>query len=105
MAKIGPAPNLTACVYIHIYMLWSSKLVQNLRVFVLKIGPKIVLKLVQNVSLFLPILWCFGGMLKAQIMSIGAKIVFSQNCRDVKNEVFEKKIAFLPFFSEKDKPK
>ena len=24
-----------------------------------------------------------------------AKIVFSQNCRDAKNEVFEKKIAFF----------
>ena len=30
-------------------------------------------------------------------MSICAKTVFSQNCRDVKNEVFEKKIAFFVF--------
>ena len=30
-------------------------------------------------------------------MSICAKIVFSQNCRDVKNEVFEEKIAFFVF--------
>ena len=28
-------------------------------------------------------------------MSICAKIVFSQNCRDVKNEVFEKILYFL----------
>ena len=30
-------------------------------------------------------------------MSSCAKIVFSQSCRDVKNEVFEKKIAFFVF--------
>ena len=30
-------------------------------------------------------------------MSICAKIVLSQNYRDVKNEVFEKKIAFFLF--------
>ena len=29
------------------------------------------------------------------MVSICAKIVFSQNCRDVKNEVFAKKIAVL----------
>ena len=38
-----------------------------------------------------------GASLKTQIVSICAKIVFSQNCRDVKNEVFEKKIACLAF--------
>ena len=32
------------------------------------------------------------------MVSICAKIAFSPNCRDVKNEVFEKKIAFLVFF-------
>ena len=31
------------------------------------------------------------------IVSHCAKIVFSQYCRDVKNEVFEKKIAFFVF--------
>ena len=33
-------------------------------------------------------------MFKKHIVSICAKIVFSQNCRDVKNEVFEKKLHF-----------
>ena len=32
-----------------------------------------------------------------QIVSICAKIVFSQNCLDVENEVFEKEIAFFVF--------
>ena len=32
---------------------------------------------------------------KRQIASICATIVFWQNCRDVKNEVFEKKIVFF----------
>ena len=38
---------------------------------------------------------------------MGAKIVFSPNCWDVKNEVFEQKIAFLflPFLLEQDKQK
>ena len=33
-----------------------------------------------------------GPLRKTQIVSNCAKIVCSQNCRDVKNEVFEKKI-------------
>ena len=37
-------------------------------------------------------------MFKTQIVSMCAKIVLSQNCRDVKNEVFEKNIAFLVLF-------
>ena len=45
-----------------------------------------------------------------QIVSHCAKIVFSQNCRDVKNEVFDKKIAFFVFLfsmleTEKQKKK
>ena len=36
-------------------------------------------------------------MFKTQIVSICAKIVFSHNCRDVKNEVFENKIASFVF--------
>ena len=47
-------------------------------------------------SLFFPVFMVFWGMLKTQIVSIGgAKIVFSQNCRDAKNEVFDKKSHFL----------
>ena len=30
-------------------------------------------------------------------MCRGAKVVFSQNCRDVKNEIFETKMAFICF--------
>ena len=39
----------------------------------------------------------FWGCLKSQIVCSGAKIVFLQNCQDVKNEVFEKKLAFSVF--------
>ena len=39
----------------------------------------------------------FLVFLKPQIVSICAKIVFSQNCRDDKNEGFEKKITFFCF--------
>ena len=38
-----------------------------------------------------------GVFLKTQIVSHCAKIVFLQNFGDVKNEVFEKKIAFFVF--------
>ena len=38
-----------------------------------------------------------GVVLKTQIVSQCAKIVFLQNFGDVKNEVFEKKIAFFVF--------
>ena len=45
-----------------------------------------------------PIFIVFWGIfLKAQIVSHCAKIVFLQNFGDVKNEVFEKKIAFFVF--------
>ena len=59
-----------------------------------------VLKLVQVFfSLFPLFSLCFGVCLKTQIVSICAKIVFSQNCQDVKKEVFQWKIAcfVLPF--------
>ena len=63
--------------------------------FLLKTGPRVVLKLVQ-VSLFFPHFYSvFWACLKTQIVSHCAKIVSLQNCGDVKNEVFEKKIAFL----------
>ena len=38
-----------------------------------------------------------GVFLKTQIVSHCAKVVFLQNFGDVKNEVFEKKIAFFVF--------
>ena len=43
---------------------------------------------------FYSVFWVF---LKTQIVSHCAKIVFLQNFWDVKNEVFEKKIAFFVF--------
>ena len=36
-------------------------------------------------------------MLKSEIVCRGAKIAFSWNCRDVKNELFETKMAFFVF--------
>ena len=40
----------------------------------------------------------FFGILETQIVQQCVKIVFLQNFGDVKNEVFEKKIAFFVFF-------
>ena len=51
--------------------------------------------MVQVFSLFSPFLKCFGAFLETQIVQQCVKIVFLQNLGDVKNEVFEKKIAFL----------
>ena len=39
-----------------------------------------------------------GAFLETQIVQQCVKIVFLQNLGDVKNEVFEKKIAFFVFF-------
>ena len=36
-------------------------------------------------------------MFKSQAVCRGAKTVFSQNCRDVKNEVFKQKMVFWVF--------
>ena len=40
----------------------------------------------------------WGRVLKTQIVSICAKIVFSQNCRNVKDEGFRKEMDFLFLF-------
>ena len=62
----------------------------------LKTGPRVVLKTGPSICFhclpphFYGVFWV---CLKTQIVSICVKIVFSENCRDVKNEVFEKKIA------------
>ena len=45
-----------------------------------------------------PFLYCFWAFLETQIVQQCVKIVFLQNLGDVKNEVFEKKIAFFCFF-------
>ena len=66
----------------------------------LKSGPS--LKLKSGPSFFVH---CFphfysvlGAFLETQIVQQCLKIVFLQNLGDVKNEVFEKKIAFFVFF-------
>ena len=40
----------------------------------------------------------FSVCLKSQIVPIGPKRVFSQNCQDAKNELFKKKMAFFLCF-------
>ena len=54
-------------------------------------------KLVQDVLFIFPSFIVFLVCLNSQIVCRGAKIVFSQNCRDVKNDVFETKKAFFVF--------
>ena len=49
-------------------------------------------------AVFSPFLKCFWAFLETQIVQQCVKIVFLQNLGDVKNEVFEKKIAFFCFF-------
>ena len=72
---------------------------QDLGFLALKTGPSLVLKTGPSFFFtvfphFYSVFWVF---LKTQIVSHCAKIVFLQNFGDVKNEVFEKKIAFLFF--------
>ena len=85
------------------------KLVQDLEVFVLSVGPRVVLKIgprvfVVSLSLYFPNFWSvFGVCLKTQIGSIGAKRV-SQDGRDVNMRVFEK-LYFNVFMLQKDTEK
>ena len=85
------------CIYIYIFAVK------------LKIGPRFGVSSVKNWSKSSVKNWSkffhcfhifivFWGYLKTQIVSHCAKIVFLQNFGDVKNEVFEKKIAFFVFF-------
>ena len=62
---------------------WSKSSVKNWSKFFFTVLPH-----------FYSVFWAF---LKTQIVSHCAKIVFLQNFGDVKNEVFEKKIAFFVF--------
>ena len=62
----------------------------------LNTGPRVVfLKLGPRYFPLFPSLKCFWACLKTQIVSIGAKIAFSQSCRDVKKKVIEKRTAFF----------
>ena len=74
-------------------------MVQDLGVLKLKSGPSLKLKsgpsfFFSLVSPFYSVFWAF---LETQIVQQCVKIVFLQNLGDVKNEVFEKKIAFFVF--------
>ena len=74
-------------------------MVQDLGVLKLKSGPSLKLKSGQSFFFISPphFYSVFWALLKTQIVSHCAKIVFLQNFGDVKNEVFEKKIAFFVF--------
>ena len=66
----------------------------------LKTGPSLKLKTGPSFFFtvfpqFYSVFWAF---LETQIVQQCVKIVFLQNLGDVKNEVFEKKIAFFVFF-------
>ena len=67
----------------------------------LKTGPSLVLKTGPSFFTVFPFYSVLGVFLKTQIVSHCAKIVFLQNFGDIKNEVFEKKVAFLFFMLEK----
>ena len=74
-------------------------MVPDLGVLKLKSGPS--LKLKSGPSFFFTAFPHFysvlGAFLETQIVQQCVKIVFLQNLGDVKNEVFEKKIAFFVF--------
>ena len=63
----------------------------------LKTGPSLVLKTGPIFSVFPQFYSVLGAFLETQIVQQCVKIVFLQNLGDVKNEVFEKKIAFFVF--------
>ena len=97
MAKLGPDNNFTTYIYIYIYAVE------------LKTGPRFGVSSVKNWSKPSVKNWsnffcCFpqfysvlGAFLETQIVQQCVKIVFLQNLGNVKNEVFEKKIAFFVF--------
>ena len=90
--------HINICVYIYIHAVE------------LKAGPRSGVSSVKNWSKSSVKNWSkffftvphfysvLGVFLKTQIVSHCAKIVFLQNFWDVKNEVFEKKVAFFVFF-------
>ena len=64
----------------------------------LKTGPSLVLKTGPSFFAVFPQFYSvFWAFLETQIVQQCVKIVFLQNLGDVKNEVFEKKIAFFVF--------
>ena len=74
----------------------------------LKTGPSYKLKIGPSFFLCFPRFYSvFGAFLETQIVQQCVKMVFLQNFGDVKNEVFEKKIAFFCLFyiGEREKQK
>ena len=70
--------------------------------------PKHKVHIWSKILLVFPIVQgVWGVCLTSQIVGRGAKVVFSKICWDVKDEVFEQKVAvlFLFFMFEKDKQK
>ena len=64
----------------------------------LKTGPSLVLKTGPICFAVFPQFYSvLGAFLETQIVQQCVKIVFLQNLGNVKNEVFEKKIAFFVF--------
>ena len=107
MAKLltlhGQIINSTAYIYIICAVEFEAG--PRFGGFCVKTGPRVVFKTGPS-SCFTVVPHIYsvlGACLKTQIVSICAKIVFSQNCRDIKNEVFEKKIAFFMLLQEKQK--
>ena len=95
---MGPDPLPTAYMYIYIYAVklkagprfggfkvknWSKFKVKNWSKFFFTVFPH-----------FYSVFWAF---LETQRVQQCVKIVFLQNLGDVKNEVFEKNIAFFVF--------
>ena len=65
----------------------------------LKTGPRVVLKTGPSFHCFSQrLIVFFVCKKKTQIVAIGAKVGFLQNCQDVKNEVFKENLHFLLLF-------
>ena len=79
--------------HIYIYILCAVKLKTGPRFggFKVKTGPSFKLKTGTSFysTVFPKVYSVLGVCSKTQIVSLCAKIVFAQNCLDVKNEVFE----------------
>ena len=108
--------GLLACLlalkkkYIYIYI-YRALFVSYIYAVELKTGPRFGVSSVKNWSkssvknwskfffaVFPKFYSVLGAFLETQIVQRCVKIVFLQNLGDVKNEVFEKKIAFFVFF-------
>ena len=98
---ISPSLSLSLYIYIYIYPSLPPSLSIYIYAVELRTGPRFGVLCVKNWSKSCVKNWSkFFSVfliLHTQIVSICAKIVFLQNCRDVKNEAFKNEFAIFVF--------